>query len=302
MTRSSTPVSRASVKAAAIVAFFGVVGGVALHGCDSGGVGDQCIPEDEYRQNFAGFKLTEENIESRSFQCKTRICLVNHFQGRVSCPNGQDAPVNCSDSDSLCDGDTVCKEAGVILTDCDPTSCGDEGADDTNCNKGDGTNDACGGNVCDKAGRFCHATSGQCPAGYIFDADRDLCVIKVCAPDKADRNSRCYVPGTDDPVAVPVCSQCSKRQSDTAVYCSCRCDKPDENPSDADDNFNFCDCPDGYTCSEIRKNVGLGDAQIAGKYCVLEGTLYKSGDDLGSCGNVLGFWGPGCGGLAPAGS
>ena len=62
---------------------------LALVGCPSGGVGDPCIPEEEYLENFAGFKLTEENIESRSFQCKTRICLVNHFQGRVSCPQGQ---------------------------------------------------------------------------------------------------------------------------------------------------------------------------------------------------------------------
>ena len=28
-------------------------------------------------------------MESRSFQCETRLCLVNHFQGRVSCPYGQ---------------------------------------------------------------------------------------------------------------------------------------------------------------------------------------------------------------------
>ena len=60
--------------------------------CQSGGVGDPCTPEDEYNPDFAGFKVTEENIESRSFQCQTRICLVNHFQGRVSCPLGQAEP------------------------------------------------------------------------------------------------------------------------------------------------------------------------------------------------------------------
>ena len=54
--------------------------------CQSGGVGDPCTPEDEYEPQFAGFKVTEENIESRSFQCETRICLVNHFQGRTTCP------------------------------------------------------------------------------------------------------------------------------------------------------------------------------------------------------------------------
>jgi hypothetical protein len=35
--------------------------------------------------------VTEVNVESRSFQCETRVCLVNHFQGRVSCPYGQTA-------------------------------------------------------------------------------------------------------------------------------------------------------------------------------------------------------------------
>ncbi len=53
------------------------------------GVGDPCIPEDESRVDFSGFGSSEVNVESRSFQCETRICLVNHFQGRVSCPFGQ---------------------------------------------------------------------------------------------------------------------------------------------------------------------------------------------------------------------
>ena len=42
--------------------------GVASSACQSGGVGDPCIPEDEYKENFAGFKVTEENVESRSYQ------------------------------------------------------------------------------------------------------------------------------------------------------------------------------------------------------------------------------------------
>lgn len=59
-----------------------------LLGCEAGGVGDPCIPEDEYTTGFSGFSVEEVNVESRSFQCETRICLVNHFQGRVSCPYG----------------------------------------------------------------------------------------------------------------------------------------------------------------------------------------------------------------------
>jgi hypothetical protein len=40
---------------------------------------------------FSGYEATEVNIESKSFQCETRLCLVNHFNGRVSCPYGQTA-------------------------------------------------------------------------------------------------------------------------------------------------------------------------------------------------------------------
>src|SRR6185295_15461822 len=82
--------------------------------CQSGGVGDPCTPEDEYNPEFAGFKVTEENIESRSFQCATRICLVNHFQGRVSCPLGQAAPKACSGpSDTSCGDGIDCVESQV---------------------------------------------------------------------------------------------------------------------------------------------------------------------------------------------
>src|SRR5882724_2397117 len=62
---------------------------VLAFGCQSGGIGDPCTPEDEYQQYFSGYEVSEVNIESRSFQCETRLCLVNHFQGRVTCPYGQ---------------------------------------------------------------------------------------------------------------------------------------------------------------------------------------------------------------------
>jgi hypothetical protein len=58
-------------------------------GCQSTGVGDPCTPEQEYDPTFAGFSNQEVSTEGESFQCQTRLCLVNHFQGRVSCPYGQ---------------------------------------------------------------------------------------------------------------------------------------------------------------------------------------------------------------------
>jgi hypothetical protein len=57
-------------------------------GCSASGVGDPCIPEQEYNEQFLGFSQKEVNVESKSFQCQTRVCLVNHFQGRTSCPYG----------------------------------------------------------------------------------------------------------------------------------------------------------------------------------------------------------------------
>jgi hypothetical protein len=58
-------------------------------GCNTTGVGDPCVPEQEYLPSFAGFNVNEVSVESKSFQCLTRLCLVNHFRGRVSCPYGQ---------------------------------------------------------------------------------------------------------------------------------------------------------------------------------------------------------------------
>jgi hypothetical protein len=185
------------------------LGGLPL-ACQSGGVGDPCVPEDEYKTDFAGFKLSEENIESRSFQCQTRICLVNHFQGRVSCPYGQARP-----------------GAGGAGEGCQTQSSGD-----------------------------------------------------------ADKGKACCVPGTDTPVNVEVCGQCadgSGRDANQAVYCSCRCGVAEGEPEDP--NFNFCECPSGFVCEQIRPNVGLGDVQLTGKYCIKQGTSYKG---VGTCGTVTG--------------
>lgn len=76
----------------------GLVLALSALACNPGGVGDPCTPEDEYQTTFNGFQVTETNVESRSFQCETRLCLVNHFQGRVSCRLGQEEgePPRCS--------------------------------------------------------------------------------------------------------------------------------------------------------------------------------------------------------------
>jgi hypothetical protein len=277
--------------------------------CQSGGVGDPCTPEDEFQPDFAGFKMTEENIESRSFQCATRICLVNHFQGRVSCPLGQpglDAP---GSTRKACDPDPA------KMKTCDPMTDGECVAATTfvlDCNKDEDCS-TIPGLKCDTTAKLCTCDDAtELPPGYVCagnpDKPKEGKFLKTFAchkkdncqhaEDKPDQNAGkdCCVPGTDDPVAASVCGQCdseSKRGAEQAVYCSCRCGVA-ENEKEEDSDFNFCTCPSGFTCSEIRPNVGLGDPQITGKYCIKEKTEFN-GDRL-ECKEVAGHWDATCDG------
>jgi hypothetical protein len=259
--------------------------GITPTACQSGGVGDPCTPEDEYNPQFSGFDILEHNIESRSFQCQTRICLVNHFQGRVSCPLGQVAPTRCNGPNDLatCGGNAKCVEAATLAPSCDPTAseqdqrtaCADYGA-------------------CNKAGKFCECIEGHCSDGFVCDPTTKQCKAYVChkpgncqTADNKDASKDCCLPGTDTPVAQFVCGQCapkSNRNADQAVYCSCRCGPAE---GESAENANFCSCPNGYSCEEIRRDLGISDAQLAGKYCIKTGTKYPE-DSGNSCGEVTG--------------
>jgi hypothetical protein len=114
----------------------------------------------------------------------------------------------------------------------------------------------------------------SCPYGQTpVDIDGDP--ANGVAPKGGNDPARCRIPGTDgvDPVnqiTVPVQAQLEERQTDRAVYCSCRCDGPDE-------NARYCECPSGYKCEELVKELGLSAAgQLAGSYCVRDGTSYDS--------------------------
>jgi hypothetical protein len=103
-----------SIYAAAACA---AVAAVVSQGCNRGGVGDPCIPEQEFDTRFLGFDPGEVNVESHSFQCLTRLCLVNHFRGRVTCPYGQ----NASGTDLPCtDGETCGTPGQGAFTPCVP--------------------------------------------------------------------------------------------------------------------------------------------------------------------------------------
>ncbi|HSN98344.1 MAG TPA: hypothetical protein VLS89_08600, partial [Candidatus Nanopelagicales bacterium] len=264
--------------------------------CQSGGVGDPCIPEDEYDPGFAGFKVTEENIESRSFQCQTRICLVNHFQGRASCPLGQLPPTACNPDNPACPDGSECTEAAVFAPECEK-------------------NEDCASGACNTDRKVCECVNAtNCPGGgedgsWTCSKGNDpnapsLCRSYVCfnptngcqSPDLAADNEgkACCVPGTNTPIAAQVCGQCGSRNSEAAVYCSCRCGPAEGSNNPEDENFNFCECPDGFDCAEIRKDVGLGDRQITGKYCIKKDSTYGGSDANASCGDVSGFFDSTC--------
>jgi len=284
-----------------------IVGSLPL-ACQSGGVGDPCTPEDEYDPGFAGFKVTEENIESRSFQCQTRICLVNHFQGRASCPAGQTAPTYCDPSAAApcAEGSGSCVESSTFAPECaDNSECASG-----KCNVARGVCECntvidCPGNA-DPAAWSCSKAADE-PDGP------QLCRSHVCFKDPSDPQYKddptagcqdpaasaeanagkaCCVPGTNKPIAASVCGQCQNRNSENAVYCSCRCGPAEGSNNPEDENFNFCTCPDGFTCAEIRPNLGLGDPQITGKYCIKRDTEYTASalDIQKTCGNVSGYF------------
>lgn len=170
----------------------------AAWGCKPGGQGDPCIPEDEYTAAFSGYDEDEVNVESRSFQCETRVCLVNHFRGRVSCPYGQ-------------------SEADLALA--------------------------------------------------------------------GDNPLRCHIPGTtgarpEDAVTVPVRAQLEDRTPDRAVYCSCRCAN---SAGKTDDGAKYCDCASGFKCTQLIDDLDLGSEQLAGAYCIRNGTAFDDKEASRSC-------------------
>lgn len=99
---------------------------IASPGCGDEGIGDPCIPEQEFDTSFNGFDEKQVIAESKSFQCRTRLCLVNHFRGRVSCPYGQDRegnPRNGSTKKCTIPGSTTTVDG--LLREGDPNSFAD---------------------------------------------------------------------------------------------------------------------------------------------------------------------------------
>jgi len=60
-------------------------------------LGAACLPEVESDPTMSGFVTPEVAIETGSASCDSGLCVVNHFQGRVSCPFGQGEADNTPD-------------------------------------------------------------------------------------------------------------------------------------------------------------------------------------------------------------
>jgi hypothetical protein len=91
---------------------------------------------------------------------------------------------------------------------------------------------------------------------------------ELCCPILGDPN--------EGAIANPVSGQCSKRPASQAVYCSCRCDVP--NDPDIDRNqVQLCKCPSGFTCKPLcdsqNGNCGVVPKGKWGSYCVKDGPL-----------------------------
>jgi hypothetical protein len=270
--------------------------------CQSGGVGDPCTPDQEQDATFTGFQMDQDYIESRSFECATRVCMVNHFQGRVSCPLGQpaaDVTPCAGPGDTRCGAGRSCVVSSTLAIPCAPCDpAQDPGCVPTTCAPGltcDPTQQIC---ACDTKNSPTFSTSDVDYTCVPFDPSCRPTAARPCAglltsfvchtpgacqtedgTTAQNQHKDCCLPGTDTPVGVPVCGQCgstSKRAAATSVYCSCRCDVADGDPPEPD--YNFCTCPTGFTCTQLRSDLLLGDPLATGKYCVIDGTAYEPSD------------------------
>jgi len=61
-------------------------------GATTTSLGGACIPQEESDPTFQGFSVADVSVGTKAASCASSVCLVNHFQGRVTCPYGQVSP------------------------------------------------------------------------------------------------------------------------------------------------------------------------------------------------------------------
>jgi hypothetical protein len=87
------------------------------------------------------------------------------------------------------------------------------------------------------------------------------CRSRLCMVHKLDNGTQGAVPA--DPTNICGANGITNKgcvqaaQLDNSVYCTCRCDGPKTSAA-------FCECPDGFKCTEILTKGGDG---VKGSYC-----------------------------------
>ena len=256
-----------------------------------GQIGDPCTPTGERHAGWPGATgVSSVAVEDGFDSCNSGICIMNHFQGRVSCPLGQATPPSCAGpDDTSCGAGSSC----VAIENhhgpyCDPTVA-------------DGGAPQCGSGLCNPNRNTCACTKdSECTGASVCDVVAHECTLYVClkaggcqsaeATDAENAGKICCAEGTNDPVSEGVCGQCSARPAEQTVYCSCRCGPADDAPPDGSD---YCACPVGFECSAVLPSLTLPVEPLVGKYCIKAGTAYQypsapTYPPLNQCGTVSG--------------
>ncbi len=105
------------------------------------------------------------------------------------------------------------------------------------------------------------------PSEAYIETSSVQCRTRVCVVYRLSGR-----PNELDEQGVPTCDpaagdmNCADTEETRArVYCSCRCDAP----GGAD---NLCECPDGFTCTEVLGNESAGPG-VRGSYCIKSETI-----------------------------
>ncbi len=243
-------------------------------GCNAGeeGVGDACMPNLEFGSTFGGFTKDDNNVETRSFQCATRVCLINKFQGRVSCPAGSDAKqpeyyragydaITLAEAgDSTAAYKLLQAYGGQIPKELDAPT-----AEEEKLNK----------DARAKLAAAVDQTVAELAAVGLTANKNDPASLEAALLSAVQEGSwrLCQVPGTDGRkldhwVRQTVLPQFQQRAPAASVYCSCRCaDAKNQQP----ETGNFCECPSGFACQAMFNADPNTADELEGYYCVRDG-------------------------------
>ena len=113
------------------------------------------------------------------------------------------------------------------------------------------------------------------------DCASGICLIqrfrgRVSCP-LGNESQPCFLPGSNELVAVAVEAQLVSRPPSSSATCSCRCAGPGPGP--------FCECGADQECVHMLDDLGLGENELAGSYCVPRGATDGPAprDDEPSC-------------------